>query len=272
MLNRIIDKINKVIDYPIKTKSDLYPEFSNLVKEICESLSFIENSHPSLYNKFRNDQEQLLSKLDDKIIEDEKNHETIIANFMCGGKVLNEGEKTILSENKLFYTEYYRLLYFDERELLEQSPKHICHIGCGPMPTSVLMWMKYTDAQITAIDYDRDAIELAQLVFENWRHHKGVAIERATFITEAGEYFDYAGIDLILLSSSILNKEDVYAAILNSITNTVNVIERIPHFLHDPRFRGSEISEHYKLAAKERNDMNLKLYQFPALNGEQHGK
>ncbi|MDC9620814.1 class I SAM-dependent methyltransferase [Xenorhabdus sp. XENO-7] len=272
MLNDIIDKINQAISYPIKKQSGLLPEFDFIVKKIRDELLFIKRNHPDLYHKFSHNQEQLLSKLDNKIILDEKNHETIIASFMCGKKTLIENEISTLSENRKFYTENYRSLYFDERKLLEQSPKYICHIGCGPMPASILMWMKYTNAKVTAIDYDKDAIESAREVFENWRHHKGVAVERATFITEAGENFNYAGIDLILLSSSIVNKENVYAAILNSAIDTVNVIERIPHFLYHSQFRGSTSFEHYLLATKERNDMNLRLYRFPALNGEQHGK
>ncbi|CEF30915.1 hypothetical protein XNW1_2970001 [Xenorhabdus nematophila str. Websteri] len=53
---------------------------------------------------------------------------------------------------------------------------------------------------------------------------------------------------MILISSSILNKENVYTAIINSVTDTVNVIERIPHFLYNVHFRSPKSVEHYQVA------------------------
>ncbi|WP_146747931.1 MULTISPECIES: hypothetical protein [unclassified Photorhabdus] len=272
MFSVIIARINQAIDYQFENQQGLSLDFYCQIKEIRDSIRAISYDNPRLHREFCQQQTALLSRFDSKIIAYEKKYETTIANLMRSEMLLAERDIFAAYESKNTFVELYRSLYFAERKLLEHDPRHICHVGCGPMPVSVLMWMKYTNAQITAIDFDGDAIDSARGVFEHWHHQKGIPADRAKFVTTLGENFDYSGIDLIVISASVLNKENIYSAILNTATETVNVIERTPNFLYNVQFTSPEGFSSYQLDNKERENLNLRFYQFTPQRGEHHGK
>ncbi|MCC8376093.1 MULTISPECIES: hypothetical protein [Photorhabdus] len=270
MFDDIINKINEAINYPIE-KYSLSPKFNELTTKIRDDLLDVKKYDPSQYNRFCEIQSQLLSVLDNKALAYSKNWEMMIADYMTGTLPFSGDEASAVDKMKNYYIERNRSLYFDEKDLLKNvlsHPKYVCHVGCGPMPSSVLMWLKYTDAHITAIDHDKYSVESARAVFETWRRPKQISADRATFVATKGENFNYAGMDLIIISRAILNKEGVFSAILNSDKDTVSIIERTPRYFYSLEFYRPKGFERYQLATKERYDTNLNLYKFSSWSGE----
>ncbi|MDX7993234.1 hypothetical protein [Xenorhabdus littoralis] len=269
MFNNIIQKINEAINYPIE-KYSVSTYFNEITTAIRDDLLDVKKHDPGQYNRFCEDQSRLLAVLDEKMLAYSKNWEIMIADSMTGNSPFSGEKASVVDKMKNYYIERNRSLYLDEKELLTHvlpRPKYVCHVGCGPMPSSVLMWLKYTDAHVTAIDHDKYSIESSRAVFEAWRRPKKISAERATFVTEKGENFNYSGMDLIIISRAILNKEGIFSAILNSDKDTVSIIERTPRYMYDLKFYSPKGFEIYQLATKERYDTNLNLYEFSSLGG-----
>ncbi|WP_210523987.1 hypothetical protein [Pantoea ananatis] len=272
MFDTILSRIDKAIHCSLSGSNGLSTDFYYQVKAIRQDLLGLDKSHTTECQNFFRQNEESFRQLDKKIITYEKQHETIISQLLSGQSQLRDEALDEAQQSKQTFIELYRSLYFAERKLLSKDPQHLCHVGCGPMPASVLMWMKYTTASITAIDFDAQAISSAKAVFEKWRHTKDIPADRANFLILAGEKMDYRNMDVIVISASILNKENVYAAIQATANREVTVIERTPNFLYDHAFTTPAGFEAFRIEGEARDNVNLQSYRFTPISGVSHGK
>ncbi|KAF6674854.1 hypothetical protein WKG86_10195 [Pantoea agglomerans] len=272
MFDTILSRIYEAIHWSMSDSNGLSTDFYYRVKAIRQDLLVMYKTNVTECQDFLRQNEEAFRQLDEKIITYEKQHETTISQLMSGQSQLSDEALEEALQSKETFIELYRSLYFAERRLLTKDPQHLCHVGCGPMPASILMWMKYTAANITAIDFDGQAIACAKVVFEQWRHTKNIPADRANFLTLPGEEVDYRNMDVIVISASILNKENVYAAILATANREVTVIERTPNFLYNQAFTTPAGFEAFRLGGEARDNVNLQSYQFTPLSGVTHGK
>jgi len=272
MFDTILSRIDGAIRWSFSSGNGLSTDFYNQVKAIRQDLLAMDKTSVAECRQFFHQNTEAFRQLDEKIIVYEKLHETTISELMSGQSQLSDDALEEAQQSKATFIELYRSLYFAERRLLKKDPQHLCHVGCGPMPASILMWMKYTAATVTAIDFDGQAIACAQSVFEKWRHSKNIPVDRANFLKMAGEDMDYRDVDVIVISASIINKENVYAAILASANRDVTVIERTPNFLYNQSFTSPPGFEAFRLEGEVRDNVNLQAYRFTPVSGVIHGK
>jgi hypothetical protein len=132
------------------------------------------------------------------------------------------------------YVDFYRSLTTVEVGAAKaDSRTRVCHVGCGPMPLSVLMWHRYSGCRVLGIDRSRRAVETARRVLT----HKVRTGPQGGLPPEirveclAGEMFDYARFDVVLLSSSVRPKREVLERIASTASAGVTVLERAPRGL-----------------------------------------
>lgn len=129
------------------------------------------------------------------------------------------------------YVDLYRRLVNAENSLCKPDRgTKVCHVGCGPMPLTLLMWSKYTGCSITGLDISASAIAAAQDVLREriTLDSTSYDLSRIELKVVAGEEFDYSEFDVILISSTVSPKESVRAKIAATASSTVIIVERVP--------------------------------------------
>jgi len=256
LVRQVKDIVSSSIDSNRVLSLDLYHKLQN----VSEQIRLIKHSDHCTFENFICDHQPLLSKLDSMALDYEMKCELAIANMMGNSHRVTE-PAIGTSESKIGeFIEFYRKLFSAENSLLETKPKSMCHVGCGPMPSSVLMWIRNSDVKIKAIDFDTTAVELAKCVFENWRRKSDIGEERVEFSCIAGEDFNYKGIDTIILSSSVSNKSKLYQRIANTIDSPVQIIEREPNFLYEVNYLHQDMADITCKKMLPMGNVNLRLY------------
>lgn len=129
------------------------------------------------------------------------------------------------------YVEFYRSLVKAEMSLCRPAKDtRVCHVGCGALPVSLLMWHKYSGCTIMGVDFDVCALERARLAFADRAKADGVGYDsaRVTFELAEGESLSYDSIDVVLLSTSVRGKAGVLERIVRTGAENIVVIERLP--------------------------------------------
>src|SRR5476649_542600 len=212
-LDNLLHEIEFVNSRTLDDHSLYSMDFYDRLQSISMQFSAARRENASAFNEFIDSHKDLLAQLDRKALDYEMKYEEGMSRMMCNQLAIPSSAIQGINENRKKFIDFYRQLYDVERNLLKAKAVNVCHVGCGPMPTSVLMWAKYSDCKITALDIDEYAVLQAQEVFDCWRKPKGVGAERVRFVCIPGEFFDYKDMDAIILSSSIMNKTNLYASI-----------------------------------------------------------
>jgi len=137
-----------------------------------------------------------------------------------------EGEKT-----REGFVDFYKLLVGAELKLCHPGPgTRVCHVGCGAMPASVMMWHKYSGCAVVGIDCDAQSVEQAKGAFAGRLAQDPGSFDpkKVGFLHADGGVMSYADFDVILLSSSVRGKDEVFKRIVETAPKTVTVIERVP--------------------------------------------
>lgn len=260
-LDHLLHEIVLVNSHPIDEHSLFTMDFYDRLQHISRQFSAARRENAAVFNTFIDTHKDLLAELDRKALDYEMKYEEQMSGMMSRRLAIPQSELESISNNRNKFIDFYRQLYNAERALIRSDAANVCHVGCGPMPTSVLMWAKYSACQITALDIIQDAVAQAQNVFDCWRIPKDVEAHRVRFLCQPGEAFDYKDMDVIILSSSIMNKKNLYAAIKKTITKTVDVIEREPNFLYESGYLNADEMAEQLIAKTTLNNVNIRLYR-----------
>ncbi|MFP1732625.1 class I SAM-dependent methyltransferase [Lonsdalea quercina] len=260
-LDNLLNEIVSVNSHAIDEHSLFSMAFYDRLQHISKQFSAARRENATVFNTFIETHKNLLAILDHKALDYEMKYEEKMSLIMSRRLAMPQSELEGGGNNRNKFIDFYRQLYNAERELIGINVTNVCHVGCGPMPTSVLMWAKYSACQITALDIIQDAVTQAHNVFDCWRIPKGVEGDRVRFLCQPGETFDYKDMDAIILSSSILNKKNLYAAIKKTITKTVDVIEREPNFLYESVYLNADEMREQLIAKTTLNNVNIRLYR-----------
>ncbi|RZN19551.1 MULTISPECIES: hypothetical protein [unclassified Escherichia] len=262
-LDNLLDEIVSVNSHEIDEHSLFSMDFYDRLQHISTQFSAARRENVAAFNTFIDTHKDLLAELDHKALDYEMKYEGKMSLMMSRRLAIPQSELEGISNNRNKFIDFYRKLYNAEKDLIRINAGNVCHVGCGPMPTSVLMWAKYTAFQITALDIIPDVVTQAQNVFDCWRIPKRVNAERVRFLCQPGDMFDYKDMDVIILSSSIMNKKNIYTAIKRTITKTVDVIEREPNFLYEPGYLNTDEMREQLIAKISLNNVNIRLYRLP---------
>ena len=184
----------------------------------------------------------------------------------------SEDEAEILRKE---YITLYRRLVGSEINLCNvNATTRVCHIGCGPMPLTMMMWHKYTGCFITGIDIDANAVATARQVIEarSLQDAGAYSLDKIKLAVCDGKMFDYAGYDIVLLSSTVQPKAAVCDRIMATAAPDTMVIERVPfgvwrHF----RFDLGDISGDYLDLKEKVRTAYLELRRYtPRSGGHSH--
>lgn len=126
---------------------------------------------------------------------------------------------------------FYRMLVAAELKLCRPGPEtRVCHVGCGAMPASALMWHKYSGCSVVGIDCDAKAVEQAKGAFAAKLAEDPASFDpkKIGFLHADGGAMSYRDFDVVLLSSSVRGKDEVFKRIAETGPKTLTVIERVP--------------------------------------------
>ncbi|SIO94760.1 hypothetical protein [Vibrio spartinae] len=259
-IENLVCQIKDIVSNPIDSKSILSLDLYHKLQDVSEQIRLIKHSDYCVIEKFICEHQSLLSELDSLSLDYEMKCELAIAKMMGNSHRGTESKTGSSGINIGEFIEFYRQLFNAENDLLETKPRIMCHVGCGPMPSSALMWIRNSDVKIRAIDYDATAVKLAKCVFDNWRCKSDISEERVKFSCIAGEDFNYKGVDLIILSSSISNKSKLYQQIANTIDSPVQIIEREPNFLYEVNYLNQDMADITCKKMLSVGNVDLRLY------------
>ncbi|ECI3619118.1 hypothetical protein DNV77_21375 [Salmonella enterica subsp. enterica] len=260
-LDNLLNEIVSMNWHTIDEHSLFSMDFYDRLQHISTQFSAARRENAAVFNTFIDTHKDLLAELDHKALDYEMKYEEKMSLMMSRQLAIPQSELEEIINNRNKFIDFYRQLYNAERDLIRINAVNVCHVGCGPMPTSVLMWAKYSVCRITALDIIQDAVTQAHNVFNCWRIPKGVEADRVRFLCQPGEIFDYKDMDVIILSSSIMNKKNLYAAIKKTITKTVDVIEREPNFLYESGYLNADETREQLIAKTTLNNVNIRLYR-----------
>ena len=107
---------------------------------------------------------------------------------------------------------------FDKVEINENE--RIIHIGCGPLPNTLITLAKYRNAKYFGIDKDKKSTILARKVIEEY--------DLENIIIEEGDALDYSfeNFDIIIISFGVEPKEVVFEKIRKETKKDVIIIFR----------------------------------------------
>lgn len=141
------------------------------------------------------------------------------------------GRREQFAEVREAYLNYYGSLVRAEIEQsLANESTRVCHVGCGAMPFSTLVWHRQLGCRIVGIDREGAAVSAAQQVFQSRVSAEPAAYraERVSFVHGSGESISYDAFDVVLLSSSVIPKSAVLKRIAATAPGHVRVVERAP--------------------------------------------
>ena len=84
-----------------------------------------------------------------------------------------------------------------------QEAKTIVSVGCGPFPSSMLVFSSVTNAHLVGIDIDSKAVEQAETFMNHFQ------IENCSFAHVEGELYDYNTVDVIYIALMVPTKYEI---------------------------------------------------------------
>lgn len=179
-----------------------------------------------------------------------------------------------VDDRRDYYVGRYRKLVPAEMALCSMNPQiRVCHVGCGAMPLSVLMWHRYSGAVVIGIDRDRQCIERAQQVIEDKLKSDRTGIYNRDKITATyadGSDFSYEPFDIVVLSSSIQSKASVLERIASTGRRNLRLLERVPRGLWRYLIYWEEHSNPFFITQKVVETGSLEIRSFALSSSQRH--
>lgn len=133
-------------------------------------------------------------------------------------------EKTVVNLDKLLplYMRFYEKMVNDEIKIANISKeKKVLHIGSGPVPATLLIISRKTNADLTGIDIDEKSVEKSKIILK--KHYASLDIK---IIKKDGVDLDFKDYDIILISDGVTNINQILKNIYKSADKKTQIIFR----------------------------------------------
>lgn len=169
-------------------------------------------------------------------------------------------DRLFIKMEKLFSASFLRHAYvkFFERATLEefhmvdiQKNDAVLHIGCGPLPNTLISLARHSDATYVGIDRDPESVTIARRMVHEY-HLNNVTIEHGDAMHYPLNIFDF-----IIISFGVEPKEEIFERMRHEMSDEALVIYRKQRGFMDALYgRRDFIPEGFEVVdAHHRRDM-----------------
>lgn len=121
---------------------------------------------------------------------------------------------------KKAYINFFEKATLEEFEMVEINENDkILHVGCGPLPNTLISLAKHIEAKYFGIDKDEEAVKIARKIINEY----GLNIK-----IEKGDAINYPlkDFDIIIVSYGVEPKEKIFERLKNDTKENVRIILR----------------------------------------------
>lgn len=138
-------------------------------------------------------------------------------------------DRMFIKIEKIFSSSFLRNAYikFFERATMEEfemvgieESDRVIHIGCGPLPNTLISLARNIPARYTGIDIDEEAVEIARDMIKKYGI-ENVAIEKGDALS-----YPLNNFDVIIISYGVEPKEEVFKRLRDETKNDVRIVYR----------------------------------------------
>lgn len=138
-------------------------------------------------------------------------------------------DQLFIKMEKLFSSTFLRHAYikFFERATIEefqmadiQKNDAVLHIGCGPLPNTLISLARHSDATYVGIDRDPESVAIAQKMVDEY-HLKNVTIEHGDAL-----HYPLGIFDFIIISFGVEPKEEIFERMRCEMRDDARIIYR----------------------------------------------
>jgi len=133
-------------------------------------------------------------------------------------------EKTIVNLDKFLpiYMRFYEKMVTDEIKIANISKeKKLLHIGSGPIPATLIIISKKTNADTTGVDINKQSVQKSKKFLK--KHYPSLNIK---IINKDGADLDFNHYDVILISDGVSNINQILKNIYKSVNKKTQIIFR----------------------------------------------
>jgi len=173
-------------------------------------------------------------------------------------------DKMFIRMEKMLSASFLRRAYinFFERATLEEfemvgigEDEKALHIGCGPLPNTLITLARNVPAEYVGIDRDEEAVKIAGRVVEEYGL-KNVSIERGDALS-----YPLADFDIIIISYGVEPKDKVFQRLKDETKENVRIVYRKQWDFMDTIYGVKEmVPEGFKIKAFHRRRDMIKSY------------
>ena len=122
----------------------------------------------------------------------------------------------------IYYESYIGKEYEKEKKKFNiKNDQSILHIGCGAYPITAIIFSKYTNKKIVAIDKNPFVVKLAHKVIKKKKLQSKIKIEHGD-----GSVYDISSFDTIIVSSCSIPKDKVISNVITKSKPNCTIIIR----------------------------------------------
>lgn len=157
---------------------------------------------------------------------------------------------------KHVYIKFFERATLEEFEMVEiRKSDKVIHIGCGPLPNTLVSLAKNIPAHYVGIDRDEEAVKIGKKIVQEYGL-KNVLIERGDALEYPIHDFDF-----IIVSFGVEPKEKVFDRLRKEMKNNAKIIYRKQWDFMDKIYgRKDFIPDGYKIVSVHKRRDFIKSY------------
>ena len=157
------------------------------------------------------------------------------------------------------YINLYEKMTLEEFEMVKIKPTdNILHIGCGPIPNTLIILAKNIPAKYTGIDRDREAVKMAREMVQ--KYGLDVKIEYGDALT-----YPIDSYDVIIVSYGVEPYEKVFDRIRKEMKKDAVVIYRKQWDFMDFIYKKRGVPSGFRIVGEHKRRDLIKSYMLKAI-------
>ena len=154
------------------------------------------------------------------------------------------------------YIKFFERATLEEFEMVEIGEEDkVLHVGCGPLPNTLVTLAKHIKAAYVGIDKDGEAVEIARKIVSEYGL-KNVEIEEGD-----AAYYPLKDFDVIIISFGVEPKEIIFKRLMEETKKGVRVVFRKTWDFMDAIYgRKIEVPNGFKIVAHHNRRDLIKSY------------
>lgn len=169
-------------------------------------------------------------------------------------------DKTFILFEKFLHNFHHAYINLYEKMTLEEfemvgikSKDKVIHIGCGPIPNTLIILAKNIPANYVGIDRDMQAVEMAKKLVK--KYNLNIKIEHGNALK-----YPIKDFDVIIISFGVEPHNKIFERIKNNAKEDAKIIYRKQHDFLDFIYGKRNIPEGFKILAEHKRRDMIKSY------------